>query len=86
MAIDQQADRPIAMAVSVALEGGKQLGHLRFGQMLTDPVKRYIDEQVLDAMFRLQGAMILPAMADWNQRARLARRVALYWASPRATL
>ena len=31
-------DQPIPMAVPIALEGSKQLGHFVFGQMLTDAV------------------------------------------------
>ena len=38
MAVDQQADQPVATAVPIGLERQEQLGHLAFGQMLADAV------------------------------------------------
>jgi hypothetical protein len=38
MAIDDQPDQPILVTVPVAFEGGQQLVHLGFGQVLPDPV------------------------------------------------
>ena len=38
VAIDQQTNQPITMAVAVGLQRRQQLGHLGFGQMLADAV------------------------------------------------
>jgi hypothetical protein len=40
MAIDQEADQPIALPMPIAFQRGKQPGHFVLGQVLADPIGR----------------------------------------------
>ena len=40
MAIDQEADQPIALPMAIAFQRGKQPGHFVLGQVLADPIGR----------------------------------------------
>ena len=51
MAIDQEADQPIALAMPIAFQRGKQPGHFILGQVLADPIGR---------------VRLAPSRCDWS--------------------
>jgi hypothetical protein len=51
MAVDQQADQPIALPVPIAFKGGEQPVNFVLGQMLADPIG---------------GVRLAPDGCDWS--------------------
>ena len=51
MAMDQEADQPIALSTPIAFQRGKQPGHFVLGQVLADPIGR---------------VRLAPSCCDWS--------------------
>src|SRR6516165_5062612 len=55
MPVDQQSDEPIPMPMPVLSQCGQELGHFRFGQVLTHPVSI---------------VSLTPCRCDWSHNSR----------------
>src|SRR6516165_151392 len=72
VAVDEEADQPIAMAVPIALERRQQPVHFRLGQVFTDPI----------------GCVWLARRGHWSQNSAFDQLEVcrFHWRSPRSLM